>query len=136
MTTDLEKQLRKELEELRLKVSRKQQELNSYLEELEDENSRTLSCKYKQSFLNDITLFNDISLQIKSGLELNTPHYKIYFKTHLETFWIAEVTDKHTLKQFSLWLSKSEVEIVADAISEILFNIVDYELHHNFKGIG
>lgn len=134
---DKQERLYKELKELQSKVSKKEQELNSYLEEVKKKNMNVLSNKYKQSFLKDVKLFNDISQPIELGLKLNTPHYKIYFTDHSIEFWTAELTDKHKNKEFaSIWLLKSENETVKDALQEIAYNIVDYELHHNFKGIG
>ena len=94
---------------------------------------------YKKAFLKDIEIFNskkDIQRVIKFGLELNTPHYNIYFKDD-RSYWQAEITDLHKNNCFvSVSLYKEQIKTIKQSLDDIADTIIEYEFEHKFNGVG
>ena len=132
-----------ELYEQRRELQRQLYTLDSKIEEETKANEQRMyenRCKqYKQSFIKDIEIFNskeDIAREIKSGIELRTPHYIIYFSqdTH---YWHAEIMDLHKSKfVVSVSLYNEEIKTVKQALNDISDVIVEYEFENKFAGVG
>ncbi len=132
-----------ELYEQRRELQRQIHALDSKIDEETKANKQRMyenRCKqYKQSFIKDIEIFNskeDISREIKFGVELRTPHYIISFAQGRD-FWEAIITDLHKSKcVVSVSLYKEEIKTVKQALDDISDIIVEYEFENNFNGVG
>ena len=132
MLNDLYKQ-RQELQRQLTILDRKIQEQK--VQEVKQKYENLCNC-HKKSFIEDIKMFNDVSLNIKFGTTLKTPHYKIEFAQD-GNWWKASITDLHTNKYIiSVCMPKKAVKTIRQSLDDIAETIIDYEVDKNFKGVG
>lgn len=88
---------------------------------------------HKKSFIKDIKMFNDVSINIKFGTTLKTPHYKIEFVQDGD-WWKAGINDLHK-HEFINWVRflKSEITIVRQSLEDLCEFITDYETDDNYR---
>lgn len=128
--------LYKQRQELQRQLTIVDHQIQEQKVQKEKQKYETLCNCHKKSFIKDIKMFNDVSINIKFGTTLKTPHYKIEF-TDDGNWWKAGITDLHTNKYIvNVCMLKQEVKTIRQSLDDISETIVDYEVDNNFKGVG